>query len=203
MERRTMLRTSIAALAGLTTVGTASGQSNNSTASQAAQSASEQTESEPTYLAQSGPLKVRDYEAEDLGESEEEDAEKARVTVSVTLDRPAAVTLSDPFGGFVSEGVTQIDTKVIVPDSGRSRLSHVTTQVEGVAALGIGTEDGPPLAISTGFGGGGGSGVGLMEGAAYGGATMLSGATITAWKKSRNDLDEPEEAEIEGKGGLL
>lgn len=169
-------------------------------AAEAAQESAEETEEDNRVLAEVSPdLDLLDYRVE---EAESED--RARMTATVRASSPVAVQMSDAFGAFVSEGVSEVDARAVAVEEGETEVSRVVTTVDDAAGMGLSTPDSFGIGISTGLSSGEGESVSLAEGLLYGGSTGVLGTGLMAWRQSRSDLDEPEEVEsLDSDGGLL
>jgi len=204
--RRRQLLMALAALPAVT--GPAAGQTTDNPdptdaaegAAEAAQGTEEETEETTQVLAEVAPgLDLLDYSVEEV-----ESEDRARMTATVRADSPMAVQMSDAFGAFAEEGVSEVSARAVAVEEGETEVSRIVTTVDDAAGMGLATQDSFGVGISTGLSSGEGESVSLSEGLLYGGTTGILGTGLMAWRKSRSDLDEPEEVEsLDSDGGLL
>jgi hypothetical protein len=196
MNRRTLLRT--LAGSGIATIatGTATAQSQNSSSN----STSTSTSSTEPITQISDDVALLSWE-----EQEVDADDRTAVAIVLDVDRPASVSLSDPFDAIVEAGVTRVDgdSRVEVLSEGRNRIVEEVTTIEDVGALSVSVDEGT-IVISTAAIGGQGSSrsTSLAEGVAIGGATGIAGTGIAAWRHTRDDLDAPEPMD-DNDGGLI
>jgi len=202
IPRRVLLTAlgSLSALSGVT--GVTSAQSTDGIEEEAQDAAEEATgatetateQEQETALAQVSPtVTLVDFELSDPSGS------TVTITATLDLDTPSLISTSDLLGGVASQGVTQVEQQQTTLPSGRAEVSmEVGTFEDEYAAMGLAAAGGA-VTISTGLPREGQQDqLTLTEGLAYGGSTALLGTGVAAWRRTRSDLDEPEEVDLDG-----
>lgn len=174
--------------------------SGNAGAQQTAQGSTETDQEDPVSgaMAQIGNgVRLLDYSTEEI-----EQSERSRMLLKIDADSPTPIQMADAFGPFAESGVSEIETRTLAVESGESTLKIDCTEVRGQVGVSVATPDSFGIAVSTGLSQPSTDSLSIGEGVAYGTLTGIAGTGIAAWRKSRSDLDEPEEAEFD-EGGLL